>query len=225
MSQIPEFGSLLSVILAEGKGCYCPHRDTCGYANDAWCRHIAREGGSVKILEYKDLNIAHCIYRERPGCCWVLAAVEKLAAEYLARGGVNCPPVALDLINLFDSSRRIEVQFMPLKASHGAVWLTGGEWVIQLNATDSHQVGRHTMFHEAFHIACRNASPAFKRLDLKNRPFRELLADHFATCFLMPKKWVEEWWSAVQNVRKMADIFDVSVSAMRQRLGQLGLPE
>ncbi len=225
MSQLPEFESLLSVILAEGKGCYCPHRDTCGYADNAWCRHITREGNGIKILEYKDLNIAHCVYRERPGCCWVLAAVEKLAAEYLTTGQVHCPSVASDLITLFDGSRKIEVQLVPLKAHHGAVWLTGEGWVIQLNARESHRVRRHTVFHEAFHIACRNASPAFKRLDLKNRPFRELLADHFATCFLMPKKWVEERWPAVQNVRKMADIFDVSVSPMRQRLRQLGLLE
>ncbi|MFC1872075.1 ImmA/IrrE family metallo-endopeptidase [Chloroflexota bacterium] len=129
-----------------------------------------------------------------------------------------------EAITIFDQSRRIELRFVPLKAHHGIAWLLGDEWVIQVNAGESSGARRHTIFHEAFHIACRNASPSFKRFNLEDKqPFRELVADHFSTCFLMPREWVEERWPTVQDVKKMARIFDVSLSAMWRRLRQLDL--
>ena len=223
MRRAPDFERLLSVILAEGQGCECPHRDTCGHIGEAWCRHVTREGNRVRIADYRDLAIARCMYREQPGCCWVLAAVETLASDYLARLGVGCPPVPSECLSAFDEIRAIDVQLLPLKCFHGAAWLLEREWVVQLNELDSPEVRRHTIFHEGFHIACRNASPAFKRVDLTYKPFRDLLADHFATSILMRKEWVEEHWAAIQDVPVMARTFDVSVSAMEHRLAQLGL--
>jgi len=170
-------------------------------------------------------NTVRCLYRDRVGCCWVLTAVETLAADYLAREGVHHPPVASGLITVFDESRKIEVRLVPLKAHHGAVWLLGGEWVIQLNARQSRSVRRYTMFHEAFHIAYRIACPAFKKVELIHTSFNDVLADHFATCFLMPKEWVEERWLTVRDVRTMAGIFDVPITEMRRRLSQLSLLE
>jgi hypothetical protein len=175
------------------------------------------------MSDYSDLSIARCMYREQPGCCWVLAAVETLASEYLTNQGINEPPVPSELLGAFDKSRGIDVQFLPLKCFHGAAWLMGDEWVVQLNAFDSPQVRRHTVFHEGFHIACRSASPAFKKVDMQYRPFRDLLADHFATTILMPKEWVAERVASTNNVHKLARTFDVSVSAMEHRLSQLGL--
>ena len=224
MSELPEFERALSVILTEAEGCYCPHRDACVYVADPWCRHLVSEGGNVRIRQYGDLNIARCVYRERPGCCWVLDSVEKLARDYLKRGQIDVPPVPSQAIAIFDQRREIELRLVPLKAHHGACWLIGAEWVIQLNAAESRCMRRHTIFHEAFHIACRNASPAFKRFDLTDRkPFREILADHFAFCFLMPKEWGEERWPTVQDVRGIAHTFGVSISVMGRRLRQLGL--
>lgn len=226
MSKSPEFERALSIILAEGEGCYCPHRDACVYAADPWCHHLVSAGNNARIRQYNDFNIAHCIYRERPGCCWVLDSVEKLARDYLKRGQIRVPPVSSQAIAIFDQRREIELRLVRLKAHHGAAWLLGAEWVIQLNAAESPCMRRHTIFHEAFHIACRNASPAFKRFDIEGRrPFREILADHFAFCFLMPKEWVEERWPKVHDVQSMARIFDVSMSAMGRRLRQLAPPQ
>lgn len=81
------------------------------------------------------------------------------------------------------------------------------------------------MFHEAFHIACYGASPAFMRVEMRHRRLGEVLANHFATCVLMPKEWVEEQWPMVQDIDRMADIFDVSTTRMRRRLSQLSLLE
>jgi len=219
----PDFERLLARVLGEGKDFERPYRNTCPYLGHEWCYRIATEGSRGRIVGYECLNVEPCLYRERSGCCWVLATVELLATEYLARQGVDRPPVASELITLFDQRRKIEVRLVPLKVHHGAAWLTGGEWVIQLNARESRAARRHTLFHEAFHIVCRNAVPAFNKAALIHRPFWEILADHFATCFLMPKEWVEERWPMVQDVPRMARIFDVSVSAMRRRLNQLGL--
>jgi len=108
--------------------------------------------------------------------------------------------VPSQLITGFDEKREIEVLTLPLKGFHGAAWLLGEEWVVYLNAVDSPQVQRQTMFHEAFHSACRSSSPAFRRADLEEKPFRDFLANHFATCILMNKQWVEERWAVVRDV-------------------------
>ena len=224
MAEPHEFERALSVILAEAKGCHCPHRAACAYAADPWCRHLIDEDGNVRVREYSDLNIERCMYRERPGCCWVLDSVEKLAGDFLRQGQINVPPVPSEAIALFDRKREIELRLVPLRRHHGAAWFVGDEWVIHLNSRQPSFTRRHTIFHEAFHIACRNASPAFQRFDLGDkRPFREVLADHFAFCFLMPKEWVEQLWPTVQNVRRLARTFDVPVSVMGRRLRQLGL--
>ncbi len=224
MSKIADFTETLSVIIAEGKGCHCPKHDTCEFAGNPWCRNLVREGDNVNFRQYDEIDIARCAYRDKPGCCWVLDSVEKLATEYLRRGQIHAAPVPSEAVTIFDQNRSIELRFVPLKAYHGIAWLLGDEWVIQVNTGESSGARRHTIFHEAFHIACRNASPAFKRSNLgEKQPFRELVADHFSTCFLMPKEWVEERWLTVQDVKSMAHIFDVSLPAMRLRLRQLGL--
>ena len=217
------FDRLIEVMLDDGQTCECPHRDTCGHKDEAWCRCITKENNCVDMVEYENLCIAGCVYREQPGCCWVLAAVETLATNYLNSFKISRPPVPSAFVSAFDGTREIDVRTLPLKGYHGAAWLLGTEWVIQLSEMDPPQIRRHTLFHEAFHIACRNASPAFKRTDLKSRPFRELLADHFATCILMPKYWVEDLWPNTGDVKEMAGVFNVSVRAMQHRLEQLGL--
>lgn len=223
MRNLPDFEKLLEVIIAEGQGCECPHKGTCTRRDKAWCRYVGVKGSGTSSAAYHDLFIAPCVYRDKPGCCWVLSGVETFAANCLAGLGVHHPPVPSELITGFEEKRGISVRTLPLKGYHGAAWLLGKEWVVYLNAVDSPQVQRQTMFHEAFHIACRNSSPAFRRVDLKQKPFRDFLADHFATCILMNKQWVEEHWAVVRDVKKMADIFDVSISAMDHRLRQLGL--
>ena len=219
----PNPESLLGVILTEGRHCKCRDEDMCPDAGDEWCHNLVRKDGSVRISKRKLPDTRNCLYGDRPGCCWVLAVVETLAGDYLTRAGVPGPPVPSELIDLFDESRKVEVRLVPLKALHGAVWLLGREWVIQLNGRDPQSVRRYSMFHEAFHIAHRMAYPAFNKSELRVTSFTEVLADHFATCFLMRKDWVEECWPRLKDVRAMADRFDVPVKQMRQRLHHLNL--
>lgn len=200
----PNSERLLGVILTDSRHCECRYEEDCPPAGSEWCHNIPSKG-----------NVSNC--------CWVLADVEKLANEYLTRAGVLGPPVPSELIDVFDGSRKVEVRLVPLKALHGVVWLLRRGWIIQLNSRDSRRVRRYSMFHEAFHIACRITYPAFNRAEARHTSFNEVLADHFATCFLMPKEWVEEYWPRVRDVRAMAGKFDVPVNQMRERLNQLNL--
>lgn len=214
---------LLAVTLAEGEHCQCRAEDSCSRAGSEWCHRLSTKGNNPIPGLLPRPDALRCLYSDRPACCWVLATVETLASEHLAEARISRPPVPSELINIFDKSSKVEVRLVPLKTIHGAVWLLGGEWVIQLNARDSRRRRRYTMFHEAFHIAYRIISPAFKETKLNHIPFTEVLADHFATCLLMRKEWIEKCWPRVQDLRVMADIFDVPIHQMRKRLNQLGL--
>jgi hypothetical protein len=220
----PNSERLLGVILTDGRHCKCRDEDDCPHAGSEWCHNLAGKGDAPRPRQLPYLDATRCLYGDTPDCCWVLADVEKLASDYLAGAGVPGPPVPSELIDVFDQSRRVEVRLVPLKALHGVVWLMSRGWIIQLNSRDSRRVRRYSLFHEAFHIACRITCPACDKVEVRRTSFNEVLADHFAACVLMPKEWVEEHWPRVRDVRAMAGMFDVPLSQMRQRIKQLNLP-
>lgn len=219
----PNSVRLLGVILTDGRHCRCRDEDDCPRAGSEWCRNLTKKGDTSRPRRLSYLDAARCLYGDTPDCCWVLSDVEKLASDYLAGMKVPGPPVPSELIGVFDESRNVEVRLVPLKTLHGVVWLMSRGWIIQLNSRDSRQVRRYSLFHEAFHIAYRITYPAFDKVEVRHTSFNEILADHFANCFLMPKEWVEEYWLRMHDVRKMADKFDVSFPQMRRRLNQLNL--
>lgn len=224
MNKTDNFNKILSTILTDARDCSCTELLTCEYAKNPWCHNLTIDSETHKFPQYGDFDISGCVYRGKPGCCWVLNAVEKIAKDYLIKGQIHKAPVPSEAIKLFGQEHGIELRFVPLKVYHGVAWLLGNDWVIQVNSDEPQGVQRHTVFHEAFHIICRNASPAFKKVDIgSTQPFKELIADHFAACFLMPKEWVKEQWLALRDIQKMADLFDVSLTAMTMRLKQLGL--
>ena len=222
-SLAPNLERLLGVILTDGRHCKCRNEDDCPHAGSEWCHNTTAKSSTSRSAQLTYLDATHCLYGDRPACCWVLADVEKLASEYLAAAGVSGPPVPSELINIFDKNKKVEVRLVPLKTLHGVVWLLNMGWVIQLNSRDPRRVRRYSMFHEAFHIAYRITYPAFDKTEVRHTTFNEVLADHFATCFLMRREWVEEYWPRLQDVRAMADRFDVPLSQMRRRLNQLNL--
>jgi len=219
----PNSERLLGIILTAGRHCKCRGEVGCPSAGSEWCHNITTKGKGSRPVQLLYLDAARRLHGDTPACCWVLADVEELASDYLGGAGVSGPPVPSELIGIFDESRKVQVRLVPLKALHGVVWLLRREWIIQLNVRDPHRVRRYSLFHEAFHIAHRITYPAFKKAEARHTSFNEVLADHFAACFLMPKEWVKEYWPRVQDVRVMADRFDVPVRQMRRRLNQLSL--
>jgi len=150
--------------------------------------------------------------------------IEMLARRYLKQGNCYCPPVSTELISLVDKEHPVEVRLLPLKAYHGAIWRLKGQWVIQLNSNDAPAVRRFSLFHEAFHVlAHRRATPVFRKRESTTGSFNELVADYFASCVLMPQKWVREKWAEVKDLDKMAEIFVVPKGAMWFTLKLLGL--
>jgi len=163
-------------------------------------------------------------YMENWSPCRVFQLVEKLAQKYVKKGGVSSPPVPTKLISLADKDTPVEVRSLPLKNYHGAIWRLKDKWVIQLRAKDKPCMKRFTLFHEAFHILAHcQATPVFSRPGKEDAYFNELLADRFAGCVLMPEDWVVEKWREVDNIGRMAEIFDVSESQIWYRLKLLHL--
>jgi len=154
----------------------------------------------------------------------IFQLVEKLAWKYLKDGGVSGPPVSEELISLADKNSTIEVHLLPLKTRGGAVWKLNGRWVIQLRDKDTPATKRFTLFHEAFHILTHcHSTPRLNGPGKEKAYFNEILADYFSCCLLMPGAWVKEQWRQVNNVQRMADIFNVSESMIGVRLRQLHL--
>lgn len=63
----------------------------------------------------------------------------------------------------------------------------------------------------------------FRKRDYGVGSFNELLADYFAGAILMPREWVKEKWAEVEDMDRMAKIFDVPKALMWLRLREMGL--
>jgi len=106
----------------------------------------------------------------------------------------------------------IEVQWVSLKAYHGAVWRLSNRWLVQLNSNDTIAYQRFALYHEIFHILAHcKATPVFNKVSgtgSQQGSFNELLADHFAAVMLLPEKWVKESWNTFKDINQIAAIFD-----------------
>jgi Zn-dependent peptidase ImmA (M78 family) len=180
----------------------------------------------ARLLDLNELEFdpRHYNFIERlmPGRIFEL--VEMLAQIILQEAGVDSPPVPADVTSLLDNYRNVEVRLVPLTAHHGAIWNLGNDWIIQLNKNDTPARRRFTLFPGAFHILahCR-ATPVFRKRGLEAGCFNELVADYFAVCMLMPKKWVKEKWVEAKNISRIAEIFGVTEPQMWLRLKVLNL--
>ena len=147
-----------------------------------------------------------------------------LADSYLKKAGVCCPPVPTELVSLADEQRTIEARLLSLKAYHGAIWRLREGWVVQLKDSDTSASKRFTIFHEVFHILAHcSSTPVFRKIGTREGSFNELLADCFSTRLQVPKEWAKEKWAEVEDLDRLAEIFDVPKPAMCIRLRQLGL--
>ncbi len=227
IKKVPRWESELWGYLS-GDGTRCPTYDRCQHRlGGDWCandsiNHIDRllDDRQFKINKYSSIGGA----KGRLFFGRVFVLVERLAEEYIKRAVVHCPPVPAEVVSMIDEQHRIEIRQPSLKACHGCVWHVKDNWVIQLKSDDPSAAKRFTLFHEAFHILahCR-ATPVFKKRDSKVGSFNELLANYFAACILMPRKWVKERWVETKDLDRMAEIFDVEKSLMWIRLRGIGL--
>lgn len=223
-------------------GMHCPLRDHCEIRRSgSWCFDDSRQHLNRMLcyglfsLSSDDLLYSNC----DSGFCdvcdvtdflehWTPARIfqllEKLAERFLEKGTVRYPPVPIELGLLADENHPVEVRLLPLRACHGAIWRSRSEWIIQLKEDDPPATKRLTIFHETFHILahCRT-TPVFGKRGGVQGSFNELLADYFSGCVLMPREWVAQRWTEVEDLGRMAEIFDVPKSAMWIKLRELSL--
>ena len=210
--------------VGSGDGENCPLYDQCqNRLGGGWCISEHKEQVN-QLFESSHFDYRNYDFLDFAGHCRIFELVEQLAQKYIEMGDVRLPPVPAVLVALFDN-KRIEIREIPLKVYHGAIWQLKDSWIVHLSAKDASTKKKFTLFHEGFHILahCAIASPVFRRKGTGAAAFNELLAEHFASCLLMPRKWVEENWAQLQDVGKTAEIFDVPQPAVRIRLKLLGL--
>ncbi len=222
MQKLVEPKRALHTLVRLWSGKRCPHEKECICRRGDWCPQ-ARGRPSDGERDYPMLHLAGCSLGYESCCCRVLDEIEALAAEYLMQANVRQPPVPLDVVNLFDPHRPIELRSLPLKAYCGCTWFVDKEWVIHLNANEPPVANRFTTFHEGFHIVCRNTGLTFSRAGDCYKPLSERLADYFSASILMPRTFVYSLWPKVQNLSELADIFGVPEHIAEYWLTRLGV--
>jgi Zn-dependent peptidase ImmA (M78 family) len=202
---------------------YCPLRGS----NDVWCGedHGYKFNQLVDSDSQFNPNDFECLRLSENGSSWGLFKfVEKIANAQLKKTRADSVPISTEVALRIDKEGYVEVQLLPIRSCHGALWRRANKWVIQVKADDTPQMRRFTLFHEAFHILAHcNTRPVFSKVGKTQGSFNEMLANYFAICMMMPRKLVEQKWQESRSLEKMAEIFDVPKSAMWFRLTQVGL--
>lgn len=148
---------------------------------------------------------------------------ELQASRLLALHGVAGPAVPDEIITELPRVRVEAAYDIPVSGS--AFW-DGNYWVMTLNASESHLRQRFSLMHEFKHVL----DHPFRHLMQNTAPAPEegleRIADYFAACVLMPKRWVKAaFYSGAQSTEALADKFQVSRQAMSYRLSELGITE
>lgn len=153
-----------------------------------------------------------------------LELTERQATWLLRHFEITDPAVPIELITQLPRIRLRLNAGIPVSGS--AHW-DGHSWVLTVNSTEPLVRQRFSLFHELKHVIDHpllNHLTAIEGFD--DAAVRERLADHFAACVLMPRRWVKgAWCGGLQKIADLADRFEVSEQAMRIRLNTLGLVE
>jgi len=196
----------------------CPHENVCECRHGNWC---PQANLSTRERYHPMLHLAGCSFAYKGCYCRILEEVENLSLEFLKEAGIDKPPVPLDVIDLFDSQKSIEIRYLPLKRYLGCTWSIDDEWVVYINENLGPELRNFTAFHEGFHIICGSSGLVFKDNKHGHKAVSERLADYFASCILMPGELVSEHWAEIKSLNKMASIFSVPKQELQQRLLRL----
>jgi Zn-dependent peptidase ImmA (M78 family) len=100
--------------------------------------------------------------------------------------------------------------------------------VIVVNSGERRVRQRFTIAHELGHYFLSHGSKSFAEPARGGR--RERDAERFAACLLMPAAWVKRYWKAYaandeNRLAVVADLFEVSLTALKHRINELGIKE
>jgi hypothetical protein len=222
--KLPKWENDFWSYIAQGNGVHCPLYNFCKVRQrGGWCPD-EHSHNFIQLFEEDGNSLNRCYEFQNYIDGMMFSSIEMLARKYLTMGRVVSPPVSVDIIYLADEYHNIEIRYLPLKNIHGALWYWNDEWILQLNKNDSWGKMRFTLFHEAFHIltSCHTSLVPFKNNNGRER-FNELLADQFAMCILMPRKWIFKKWVDTDSPMEIAQIFEVPEHLATLRLNYLHL--
>jgi hypothetical protein len=211
-------GTVMATLHQAWTGERCPHEDRCACRQGSWCPQSKLSNNEH---DHPMLHLAGCSFAYKRCCCQILEELENLADEYLKEAGVTNPPVPFDVIGLFDTQRRIEIRYLPLKRYYGCTWSIDRQWVVHINEDLRSEVRRFTAFHEGFHVILGSSGLAFKDNRDGHEVVSERLADYFAASILMPREMVYRHWPETRSLSKIAGIFSVPEAEMKDWLVRL----
>lgn len=153
-----------------------------------------------------------------------LQRAELQANRLLTLHGITHGPVPIEIITELPRLRVEQCYDLPVSGS--AHW-DGHAWVLSVNASEYILRQRFSLMHEFKHVLDHPRQQLVGgdgRTMLTAEQLSEKVADYFAACVLMPKAWVKSaFFSGLQKIEALADLFQVSPKAMSFRLNQLGL--
>jgi IrrE N-terminal-like domain len=142
---------------------------------------------------------------------------ELQANRLLELAGLPQAPIPNELVTELP---RIAVRLDPdLPVSGCAQWVSG-RWLLSINASEPWTRQRFSLVHELKHVL----DHPFVNEVYAGDEQAEHLADYFAACVLMPRRYVKRvWGERMQSLADLAQHFGVSERAMALRLQHLGL--
>ncbi len=152
-----------------------------------------------------------------------LILAERQATVFLRISGIDEAPVPSSLIT---DLTFVHARVMPAMNVSGATKWMKPRWFILLNGIEPALRQRFSLAHEFKHLLDHPMkSTVYGPLtDSSSRRRVESVCDFFAGCLLVPRPWLKRaYCSGLQDVRELAEYFDVSEQAMQVRLSQVGL--
>jgi Zn-dependent peptidase ImmA (M78 family) len=142
---------------------------------------------------------------------------ELQANRLLELAGLPQAPIPNELVTELP---RISVRLDPgLPVSGSAQWLSG-RWLLSINASEPWTRQRFSLVHELKHVLDH---PYVEQV-YAGEEQAEHLADYFAACVLMPRRYVKRvWGEGMQSLTALSQQFGVSERAVSVRLQHLGL--
>jgi Zn-dependent peptidase ImmA (M78 family) len=150
-----------------------------------------------------------------------LRIAEAQANRLLKLSGQTEPPVSEEIIATLPG---IEVHRVATARVQAAVQWSHGRWLILLNATEPRGRQRFSLAHEFKHILDHPFVTILYPPRHESTELAEQACDFFASCLLMPSRWLRQAWAAgVRDERALTRRFGVTPQALKVRLLQVGL--
>ncbi len=144
--------------------------------------------------------------------------VAELQANCLLElAGLTQAPIPNELVTELP---RIAVRLDPDLPVSGSAQRAGGRWLLSINASEPWTRQRFSLLHELKQVLDH---PYVQQIYAGDEQ-AEHLADYFAACVLMPRRYVKRvWGEGMQSLAALSNHFGVSERALALRLQHLGL--